>query len=110
MKAFGYSSNGGPEVQEFLELDEPTPLAGELLVEVRAAWKVTMVEMIEREAVKVPQPEIHIRADAETDYRNVGKVIAAINASPARVFAVDIPSGLDSDTGRPLGPTGREWL
>jgi biopolymer transport protein ExbD len=38
-----------------------------------------MVEMIEREAVKVPQPEIHIRADAETDYKNVGKVIAAIN-------------------------------
>jgi NAD(P)H-hydrate epimerase len=35
------------------------------------------------------------------------RVIAAINASPARVFAVDIPSGLDSDTGRPLGPTVR---
>jgi NAD(P)H-hydrate epimerase len=34
-------------------------------------------------------------------------VIEAINASPARVFAVDIPSGLDSDTGRPLGPTVR---
>jgi biopolymer transport protein ExbD len=38
-----------------------------------------MVEMIEREAVKQPQPEIHIRADAQTDYKNVGKVIAAIN-------------------------------
>jgi NAD(P)H-hydrate epimerase len=33
------------------------------------------------------------------------KIIAAINASPARVLAVDIPSGLDSDTGQPLGPT-----
>jgi NAD(P)H-hydrate epimerase len=31
------------------------------------------------------------------------RVIAAINASPAKVFAVDIPSGLDADTGRPLG-------
>jgi NAD(P)H-hydrate epimerase len=30
-------------------------------------------------------------------------VIAAINAIGARVFAVDIPSGLDSDTGLPLG-------
>src|SRR5262249_2365653 len=30
-------------------------------------------------------------------------VIAAINRSPARVFAVDIPSGLDCDTGAPLG-------
>jgi NAD(P)H-hydrate epimerase len=35
------------------------------------------------------------------------RVVAAINASPARVFAVDIPSGLDSDTGRPLGPAVR---
>ena len=34
-------------------------------------------------------------------------VIAAINASPARVFAVDISSGLDCDTGRPLGATIR---
>ncbi len=38
-----------------------------------------LVERIEREAVQVPQPEIHIRADADTDYKNVGKVIAAIN-------------------------------
>jgi NAD(P)H-hydrate epimerase len=35
------------------------------------------------------------------------RVVAAINASPARVLAVDIPSGLDSDTGQPLGPTVR---
>jgi NAD(P)H-hydrate epimerase len=35
------------------------------------------------------------------------RVIAAINASPARVLAVDIPSGLDSDTGRPTDPTVR---
>jgi NADPH2:quinone reductase len=46
VKAFGYSSNGGPDVQEFLELEMPSPLAGELLVEVRAAgvnpvdWKI----------------------------------------------------------------------
>jgi NAD(P)H-hydrate epimerase len=33
------------------------------------------------------------------------RVIAAINASMASVLAVDIPSGLDSDTGEPLGPT-----
>src|SRR5579859_5514011 len=38
-----------------------------------------LVERVEGEAVKVPQPEIHIRADAQTDYKNVGKVIAAIN-------------------------------
>jgi NAD(P)H-hydrate epimerase len=35
------------------------------------------------------------------------RVIAAINASPGRVFALDIPSGLDADTGEPMGPTIR---
>jgi NAD(P)H-hydrate epimerase len=35
------------------------------------------------------------------------RVIATINASKARVLAVDIPSGLDCDTGEPLGPTVR---
>ena len=33
-----------------------------------------------REIVTVdPQPEVHIRGDANTDYKNIGKVIAAIN-------------------------------
>lgn len=46
VKAFGYNAQGGPEVQEFLDLDTPTPMAGELLVEVRIAgvnpvdWKI----------------------------------------------------------------------
>jgi NAD(P)H-hydrate epimerase len=31
------------------------------------------------------------------------RVIAVLNASPAPIFAVDIPSGLDGDTGEPLG-------
>jgi NAD(P)H-hydrate epimerase len=34
-------------------------------------------------------------------------VIALINASTAKVLAVDIPSGLDADTGQPLGATIR---
>ena len=34
-------------------------------------------------------------------------IITAINESSARVLAVDIPSGLDADTGEPLGPTIR---
>jgi NAD(P)H-hydrate epimerase len=33
------------------------------------------------------------------------RVITAINASPGAVFAVDIPSGLDADTGEPMGAT-----
>lgn len=32
-------------------------------------------------------------------------VIATINASQALILSVDIPSGLDCDTGQPLGPT-----
>ena len=35
------------------------------------------------------------------------QVITAINDSLARVLAVDIPSGLDCNTGQPLGPTVR---
>jgi NAD(P)H-hydrate epimerase len=35
------------------------------------------------------------------------QIITAINESSARVLAVDIPSGLDCDTGQPLGPTVR---
>ncbi len=35
------------------------------------------------------------------------QVVNAINDSPGRVLAVDIPSGLDCDTGQPMGPTVR---
>lgn len=35
------------------------------------------------------------------------RVIELINATPARVLALDIPSGLDADTGEPVGPTVR---
>jgi NAD(P)H-hydrate epimerase len=35
------------------------------------------------------------------------RVVACINGSAKRVLAVDIPSGLDADTGEPLGPTVR---
>jgi NAD(P)H-hydrate epimerase len=34
-------------------------------------------------------------------------VVRAINAAPGRKLAVDIPSGLDGDTGVPLGETVR---
>jgi NAD(P)H-hydrate epimerase len=35
------------------------------------------------------------------------EVIDAVNASPARKLAVDLPSGLDCDTGRPAATTFR---
>jgi NAD(P)H-hydrate epimerase len=37
----------------------------------------------------------------------LAQVITTINDSHARVLAIDIPSGLDCDTGAPLGPTVR---
>ncbi|MGH8259587.1 MAG: NAD(P)H-hydrate epimerase, partial [Steroidobacteraceae bacterium] len=35
------------------------------------------------------------------------EVIAALNGAPRPIFAIDVPSGLDSDTGEPLGETVR---
>ena len=35
------------------------------------------------------------------------RIVAAIDESKARILAVDIPSGLDCDSGKPLGPTVR---
>lgn len=37
VRAFGFSEYGGPDVQEFFDIEMPQPMAGELLVEVRAA-------------------------------------------------------------------------
>ncbi len=37
-----------------------------------------LLDKVKAEAVKVPQPEIHIRADKETRYEAVGRVLYAI--------------------------------
>ncbi len=36
-----------------------------------------LVEKLKKEAVKVPQPEVHIRGDALSRYEGVGKVVLA---------------------------------
>jgi NADPH:quinone reductase-like Zn-dependent oxidoreductase len=60
VKAFGYNSNGGPDVQEFLELEMPVPMPGELLVEVRTAgvnpvdWKIRSGMLGEASASDLP--------------------------------------------------------
>ena len=35
------------------------------------------------------------------------RLIETINAGPAKILALDVPTGLDADTGEPLGPTIR---
>ena len=40
----------------------------------------------------------------------LAEVVLAINSSGAKVFAVDLPSGLHADTGQPQGPTVRASL
>ena len=38
----------------------------------------TLVDRLKKEAVKVPQPEVHIRADADGRYEFVGRVVVAL--------------------------------
>ena len=40
VKAYGFDEFGGPEVASIREIDMPVPMAGELLVQVRAAGVV----------------------------------------------------------------------
>ena len=37
-----------------------------------------LVDRLKKEAVKVPQPEVHIRADADGRYEFVGRVVVAL--------------------------------
>ena len=36
-----------------------------------------LVERLKKESVKVPQPEVHIRGDAEVKYESVGRLVVA---------------------------------
>ena len=37
----------------------------------------TLVDKLKKEAVKVPQPEVHVRGDQKTRYEAVGKIVLA---------------------------------
>ncbi len=51
--AYGYRANGGPEVEEYLDLPMPTPGPGELLVRVRAAG-VNPADWKRRDGMRMP--------------------------------------------------------
>jgi biopolymer transport protein ExbD len=34
-----------------------------------------LFDFLKKEAVKLPQPEVHVRGDQETKYESIGKVI-----------------------------------
>ena len=40
-----------------------------------------LFEMLKTEAVKVPQPEVHIRGDVEARFENVGRVLITLQRS-----------------------------
>ena len=60
MRAYGFREYGGPEVQEYLDLDPVEPMAGELLVEVAAAgvnpvdWKIRAGYMKDLRPLELP--------------------------------------------------------
>ena len=70
--------------------------------------KITGIEEIEQVFHKMPKPALIIDAIFGIGIRGVLdefylKLIKSINAAGSLVLAVDVPSGLDADTGEPLG-------
>ena len=55
-------------------------MQGQHLLERQSAWRTAtqLLEHVKQAAVIKPQPEIHIRADKETRYEAVGRVIYTI--------------------------------
>ena len=82
-------ARSGPPITVFGDAVEEAKLRGEL---VGAEW---LVDALFGSGLQGP-----VRPPLD-------RVIEAINAAGARVLAVDIPSGLDADTGLPQGPTIR---
>ena len=52
--------------------------AGEVFWNEKHVDRAQLLERIKESAVKVPQPELHIRADKETRYEAVGRVIYTV--------------------------------
>ncbi|MFO1106835.1 MAG: NAD(P)H-hydrate dehydratase [Amaricoccus sp.] len=95
-------AEAGREVRLLL-LGDPTRLRGDAAL-ARAAWPGP----VEPAALPLPRASLVIDAlfgvglDRPLDGL-AAELVAAVNAAGIPVLAVDVPSGLDADSGRPLG-------
>lgn len=84
-------------------------LEGDAAVQAEIVQKMKLgVRPASAEAIRQTQASLLVDALLGTGLKSPPRedaagLIAAVNASAARVLAVDIPSGLDCDTGKPLG-------
>ncbi len=76
----------------------------------RAAWDGPVLPVVPPPADALSEADIVVDALFGTGLarplEGLGPVLAALAASPARVVAVDVPSGLCADSGRILGTAG----
>lgn len=104
--------NRGARVRILLAID-PAKYTGDALIN----WRI--VQAMNLPTLPAAQVPPHILTDprhllidalfgsglAQPPRPDAAAIIDAINAQPAPVLAIDVPSGLDCDTGEPLGPT-----
>lgn len=93
MKAYGFTDYGDADVQTFLDIEPPSPMGGEILVEVKAAgvnpvdWKIRHGYM--REAGPLELPAV-LGSEASGIVREVGKDVSGF-AVGDQVFGYTAP-------------------
>lgn len=75
-------------------------IAQKVGIEIKDASRLTRDEMDKKHVIVDSIFGVGLSRNVEGDYK---KLIEAINQSKAKVYAVDIPSGLNADTGKVMG-------
>jgi NADPH:quinone reductase-like Zn-dependent oxidoreductase len=100
MKAYGFSEYGGVEVQEWLDLPDPTPMGHEILVEVKAAsvnpvdWKIREGYMREMMPLQLPTT---MGREASGTVRALGKDVDGFTVGDEVFGTVSVGSGAYSE-------------